>query len=94
MSATILAFKPRSKPEPESVKQPAPNQLEISKFECDHLDRVIDRAVHVLDVIHSGPALIKQFLAGQRTIASTVKHGGVEYELQISLVEKHSPRFA
>lgn len=94
MSATILAFKPRSKPEPEPVKQPAPMQLEISKFECDHLDRVIDGAVHVLDVIHSGPDLIKKFLAGQRMLVTTVKHGGVEYELQISLVEKHTPRFA
>jgi len=93
MSATILAFKPRQKAE-APAKAPAPMKLDITEFECAHLDRVIDRAVHVLDVVNSGPELIKSFLRGDTMIGAKVLHGGREYELRLSLAEINQPRLA
>ncbi|TDW20506.1 hypothetical protein EV128_125136 [Rhizobium azibense] len=89
MSATILAFKLRPTPEP------APARPEITDEECHLLDRVKNVTDRALDVVNSGKAVIRGFLEGKQTIATTFTHNGVEYRANVFLEEvTDGPRFA
>lgn len=83
MTATILAFKPRPKPAPE----PAVARPEITDEECFLLDKVKDVTDRALDVVNSGKAVVRGFLEGKQTIATTFKHNGVEYRANVFLEE-------
>ncbi len=89
MSASILQFKARRKP------QPAPQMPDITDAECHLLDRVKAEADRALDVVNAGKPLIRSFLAHEKNIVVKFNHLGADYELTISLDRPtDGPRFA
>ncbi|OCP21992.1 MULTISPECIES: hypothetical protein [unclassified Ensifer] len=89
MSATILEFIPRPKPEPTPAKP------EITDAECHLLDRVKVVTDRALDVINSGKTVVRGFLQGKQTIATTFTHNGREYRANVFLEEVNDgPRIA
>jgi hypothetical protein len=78
--------------------QPAPQQpTKITEAECRLLDKIKLVTDHSLDVVNSGQALMRDFLAGKKMVGAKFEYLGKNYQVLVSLEEQTDappPRYA
>ncbi|WP_276122625.1 hypothetical protein [Pararhizobium qamdonense] len=93
MSATVLQFVPRPKPEAKPVE--AAPAIDVSQAECRLLDATRAVTDRILDVVNTDTRIIRDFLACKGIVGATFKHLGREYHLRVSLEDANDgPRIA